>query len=83
MTPLRCARFASSDPLSGRVLIFLTNHFDLPALSIAKLYKLRWQVELFFKWINDIVTLGAQGRITEKMELVFRHRSLVVLQRHA
>ena len=34
-------------------LIFLTNHFALPALTIAALYKRRWQVELFFKWIKQ------------------------------
>jgi IS4 transposase len=34
-------------------LAFLTNHFDLPALTIYQLYRLRWQVELFFKWIKQ------------------------------
>jgi IS4 transposase len=34
-------------------LVFLTNNFDLPALVIAQLYKLRWCVELFFKWIKQ------------------------------
>ena len=34
-------------------LVFLTNNFNLPALTIAKLYKQRWQVELFFKWIKQ------------------------------
>jgi len=33
--------------------VFLTNNFDLPALTIAQLYKCRWQVELFFKWIKQ------------------------------
>ena len=37
----------------GRVLVFLTNDFTLPALSIAELYKARWQIELFFKWIKQ------------------------------
>jgi IS4 transposase len=32
-------------------LVFLTNNFDLPALTITQLYRCRWQVELFFKWI--------------------------------
>ena len=35
------------------MLVFLTNNFDLPALAIAQLYKLRWRVELFFKWIKQ------------------------------
>jgi len=34
-------------------LIFLTNNFALPALTIAQLYKLRWQIELFFRWIKQ------------------------------
>ena len=33
--------------------VFLTNDFDLPALTIAQLYRCRWQVELFFKWIKQ------------------------------
>lgn len=37
----------------GRVLVFLTNDFTLPALQIAELYKSRWQIELFFKWIKQ------------------------------
>ncbi len=35
------------------MLLFLTNNFDLPALTIAALYKNRWQVELFFRWIKQ------------------------------
>ena len=46
-------RISYRDPDTGRVLVFLTNDFDLPALMIAKLYKQRWQVELFFKWIKQ------------------------------
>jgi hypothetical protein len=41
------------DKESGNDLIFFTNHFALPALTIAQLYKSRWQVELFFKWIKQ------------------------------
>lgn len=41
------------DPETGKRLQFLTNNFTLPALTIAKLYKARWQVELFFKWIKQ------------------------------
>jgi IS4 transposase len=41
------------DAENDRRLVFLTNNFTLPALTIAKLYKCRWQVELFFKWIKQ------------------------------
>ena len=50
-THLRRIRFKDSE--SGKTLIFLTNHMALPALTIAALYKSRWQVELFFKWIKQ------------------------------
>ena len=46
-------RIRYRDPETGRTLVFLTNDFDLPALMIAELYKQRWQVELFFKWIKQ------------------------------
>jgi transposase len=41
------------DAEHSRRLVFLTNNFELPALTIAGLYKSRWQVELFFKWIKQ------------------------------
>jgi hypothetical protein len=49
--PLRRVRF--KDPESGKKLIFLTNNFALPALTITQLYRQRWQIELFFKWIKQ------------------------------
>jgi hypothetical protein len=48
---LRRVRF--KDPDTGKTLVFLTNNTALPALTIAALYKSRWQVELFFKWIKQ------------------------------
>ena len=48
---LRRVRF--KDPMSGKTLVFLTNNTTLPAHVIAQLYKNRWQVELFFKWIKQ------------------------------
>jgi Domain of unknown function (DUF4372)/Transposase DDE domain len=51
--PDRLRRVAYRVPEDGKVLVFLTNNFDLPALVIAQLYKLRWRVELFFKWIKQ------------------------------
>jgi len=52
--PDRLRRIRFRDAETGRILVFLTNNFDLPALTIAALYKKnRWQVELFFKWIKQ------------------------------
>jgi hypothetical protein len=51
--PDRLRRVSYRNPEDGKVLVFLTNNFDLPALVIAQLYKSRWQVELFFKWIKQ------------------------------
>jgi hypothetical protein len=48
--PLRRVRY--KDPVTNKSLVFLTNHFGIPALSVCALYKSRWQVELFFKWIK-------------------------------
>ena len=50
-THLRRVRF--NDPETGRSLVFLTNQTILPAATICALYKSRWQVELFFKWIKQ------------------------------
>jgi Domain of unknown function (DUF4372)/Transposase DDE domain len=50
-TPLRRIKF--KDPETHKTLVFLTNNFALPALTIAELYRCRWQVELFFKWIKQ------------------------------
>lgn len=49
--PLRRVRY--KDPITEKSLVFLTNHFGIPALSVCALYKSRWQVELFFKWIKQ------------------------------
>ena len=49
--PLRRIRYY--DKSLGKRFVFLTNDFDLPALTIASLYKSRWQIELFFKWIKQ------------------------------
>jgi hypothetical protein len=51
--PERFRRVSYRDPDSGKALVFLTNNFDLPALTIAQLYKCRWRVELFFKWVKQ------------------------------
>ncbi len=54
---LRRIRYHDSD--NDRYLVFLTNNFDLSALTIARLYKARWQVELFFKWIKQHLRIKA------------------------
>ena len=51
--PERLRRIRFKDPDTGKTLVFLTNHFTIPALSVCALYKSRWQVELFFKWIKQ------------------------------
>ena len=51
--PENLRRIRFKDAESGKTLIFLTNNFVLPPLTIAALYKNRWQVELFFKWIKQ------------------------------
>ena len=51
--PERLRRIRFKIPESGKTLVFLTNNTALPALTIAALYKSRWQVELFFKWVKQ------------------------------
>jgi Domain of unknown function (DUF4372)/Transposase DDE domain len=55
--PLRRIRF--KDPETAKTLIFLTNIFVLPAFTITELYRCRWQVELFFKWIKQHLRIKA------------------------
>jgi len=51
--PVHLRRIRFKDPETGKTLVFLTNNFALPAATICALYKARWQVELFFKWIKQ------------------------------
>ena len=51
--PKRLRRISFRDELQNRTLVFLTNNFLLPADTIAALYKARWEIELFFKWIKQ------------------------------
>jgi hypothetical protein len=57
--PEALRRIAFYDAEHNRRLVFLTNNFTLPALTIARLYKSRWQVELFFKWIKQHLRIKA------------------------
>jgi hypothetical protein len=51
--PAHLRRIRFKDPETGKTLVFLSNQMTLPALTICALYKKRWQVELFFKWIKQ------------------------------
>ena len=51
--PVHLRRVRFRDPQTGKTIVFLTNQMALPALTICDLYKSRWQVELFFKWIKQ------------------------------
>ena len=55
--PLRRIRYV--DPAEHRNLVFLTNNFFLPALTVTELYRARWQVELFFRWIKQHLHIKA------------------------
>ena len=57
--PLPLRRIGYRDPDTKKLLVFLTNNFSLPALTITSLYKARWQVELFFKWIKQHLRIKA------------------------
>lgn len=51
--PEKLRRIKFYDQENNKVLVFLTNNFDLPAIDVAQLYKHRWKIELFFKWIKQ------------------------------
>jgi transposase len=55
--PDRLRRVSFRDPETDKYLVFLTNRFDLPALTITEIYRKRWQVELFFKWIKQNLSI--------------------------
>lgn len=53
----RLRRVSYRDPETDKFLVFLTNRFDLPALTIAEIYRKRWAVETFFKWIKQNLSI--------------------------
>jgi hypothetical protein len=57
--PDKLRRVRYRDPLTQKRLVFLTNNFSIPALTVADLYRCRWQVELFFKWIKQHLRIKA------------------------
>jgi len=63
--PQHLRRIKFYDAEHNQDLVFLTNNFDLPALTVAQLYRCRWQVELFFKWIKQHLRIKAFYGTTE------------------
>jgi len=63
--PEKLRRVSYVDKQTEQSLVFLTNCFTLPAITIAQLYKCRWQVELFFKWIKQHLRIKAFFGTTE------------------
>jgi len=63
--PQHLRRIKVYDAEHDQDLVFLTNNFDLPALTVAQLYRCRWQVELFFKWIKQHLRIKAFYGTTE------------------
>ena len=57
--PERLRRVHYRDPETGKEYVFLTNRLDLSALEVAELYRRRWQIELFFKWIKQNLKIKA------------------------
>ena len=57
--PEKLRRVSYVDKERNKWLVFLTNHFDIPAKTVADIYKQRWQVELFFKWIKQHLRIKA------------------------
>jgi hypothetical protein len=57
--PQALRRIGYRDPKTGKALVFLTNNFTVDALTIARLYQARWQIELFFKWLKQHLRLKA------------------------
>ena len=55
--PHHLRRVSFRDPDTDKFLVFLTNRFDLPAFTIAEIYRKRWQVETFFKWIKQNLSI--------------------------
>ncbi|MFW6011123.1 MAG: IS4 family transposase, partial [Desulfosalsimonas sp.] len=63
--PDKLRRIKFHDAETGKILVFLTNNFTLPPIVITELYRSRWQVELFFKWIKQNLRIKAFYGTTE------------------
>jgi hypothetical protein len=63
--PDQLRRVSYHDAENDRRFVFLTNNFELPALTVARLYKCRWQIELFFKWIKQNLHIKSFYGVTD------------------
>lgn len=63
--PRDLRRISYVDTETGKTMIFLTNNFEIDALVVAKIYKARWQIELFFKWIKQNLRIKAFYGLSE------------------
>lgn len=63
--PIRLRRIKYLDPVTGKKLVFLTNNFSLPAPTIAELFRCRWQIEIFFKWVKQHLRIKSFFGTTE------------------
>ena len=68
--PTKLRRIKYFDDQHKKNLVFLTNHLTLPALTVAELYRCRWQIELFFKWIKQHLRIKAFYGTSENAVLV-------------
>jgi hypothetical protein len=57
--PVPLRRIGYRDPATGKSFVFLTNNFTVPAFTITQLYRGRWQIELFFKWLKQHLRIKA------------------------
>jgi hypothetical protein len=63
--PLKIRRIKNKDADSGKTLVFLTNNFQIKATDIAQLYRNRWKIELFFKWIKQHLKIKSFWGLSE------------------
>jgi len=63
--PEKLRRIKYHDSETNKTFVFLTNNFTIPALTVAKVYKCRWQIELFFKWIKQHLRIKSFYGTTE------------------
>lgn len=75
--PEKLRRIKFYDEETGRIFVFLTNNFDLTAEQIALLYKNRWQVELFFKWIKQHLKIKSFWGTTENAVRIQVYSALI------